>query len=469
MAQRFFLASILFFALMTVSARASAACGEVAVSKGDVKIEVAKDKKVSAAPQGTKVCAGDTIISGPQSRAKVKMEDGNELNISPDSRILIETYEYKPSDNKKKVMLNVLYGKVRAATREENMYNDKDKSGQANTFQVRTKSAVAGVRGTDFLTSFDRMSSKSEVLTFKGTVEVGQPGPGGQMMNPVKVQAGQKTEALPGAPPEPPRPVPPKEMEQQSRETKADTASNKEPSRDSAARDDGKKDDGKKEDGKRDDGRKDDGKKDDTAKRDDGKRDDTAKRDDGKRDDGKRDDSSSGGVKRDDASSGGKKDDSAKRDGGSNGNANGNGSGNGGGSGSSASGSGTNGGSANNGGTAGGGTNAMGPKSGQGAAPGSTDGRSPASENIGSPMPGGPAPGGTAGAGPSGPPLSAAPPPPPPPPPPMNIGGSFAGVGAPPPMPVLPPPVFIPPTCDLCNQSIENGPAKVNVRVIIGN
>ena len=465
MAQRFFLASILFFALMTVSARASAACGEVAVSKGDVKIEVAKDKKVSAAPQGTKVCAGDTIISGPQSRAKVKMEDGNELNISPDSRILIETYEYKPSDNKKKVMLNVLYGKVRAATREENMYNDKDKSGQANTFQVRTKSAVAGVRGTDFLTSFDRMSSKSEVLTFKGTVEVGQPGPGGQMMNPVKVQAGQKTEALPGAPPEPPRPVPPKEMEQQSRETKADTASNKEPSRDSAARDDGKKDDGKKEDGKRDDGRKDDGKKDDTAKRDDGKKDDTAKRDD----------SSGGGAKRDDASSGGKKDDTAKRDGGSGGNNSGNSNGNGGGSGSSASGGGTNGGSANNGGTAGGGIAAMGPKSGQSAAPGSTDGRSPASENIGSPMPGGPSPGGPApggtatGAGPNGPPLSAAPPPPPPPPPPMNIGGSFAGVGAPPPMPPLPPPVFIPPTCDLCNQSIENGPAKVNVRVIIGN
>ncbi len=197
-----------------------AACGEVLVSKGDVKIENGKDKSVKSAPQGTKVCQGDTVIAGTQSRAKVKMEDGNELNISPDSRILLETYEYKAADNKKKVLLNVLYGKVRAATREENMYNDKTKDGQANTFQVKTKSAVAGVRGTDFVTSFDRKTSKTEIVTFKGKVDVGTPGPGGAILNPVSVGAGQKTEALLGAPPAPPKPVSAGEMDRMNKETR---------------------------------------------------------------------------------------------------------------------------------------------------------------------------------------------------------------------------------------------------------
>ena len=183
-----------------------AACGEILVSKGDVKIESAVGGKVSTAAAGAKVCQGDTIIAGLQSRAKVKMEDGNELNISPESRIKLEVYEYKPADNKKKVMLNVLYGKVRSATREENMYNDKAKDGQANTFQVKTKSAVAGVRGTDFLTSFDRKTSKTEVVTFKGSVDVGRAGPGGTILGAVSIGAGQKTEALPGAPPAPPNP-----------------------------------------------------------------------------------------------------------------------------------------------------------------------------------------------------------------------------------------------------------------------
>ncbi len=197
-----------------------AACGEILVSKGDVKIESGKDKSIKSAPQGTKVCQGDTVIAGTQSRAKVKMEDGNELNISPDSRILLETYEYKAADNKKKVLLNVLYGKVRAATREENMYNDKTKDGQANTFQVKTKSAVAGVRGTDFLTSFDAKTSKTEIVTFKGNVDVGTPGPGGTIMNAVSVGAGQKTEALPGAPPAPPKMVPAGDMDKMNKETK---------------------------------------------------------------------------------------------------------------------------------------------------------------------------------------------------------------------------------------------------------
>lgn len=214
---QFFLGALAALTLM-IPQSVWAACGEVLVSKGDIKIESA-GVKPTPAKQGTKVCQGDTIVAGVQSRAKVKMEDGNELNISPESRIKIETYEYKPADNKKKVMLNVLYGKVRAATREENMYVDKAKDGQANTFQVKTKSAVAGVRGTDFLTSFDRKTSKTEVITFKGIVEVGAAGPNGAILNPVQVGAGQRTEALPGAPPAPPKAVPAGEIESASKDS----------------------------------------------------------------------------------------------------------------------------------------------------------------------------------------------------------------------------------------------------------
>jgi hypothetical protein len=149
------------------------------------------------------------------------MADGNELNISPESRIVLETYQYKPTDNKKKVLLNVVYGKVRAATAKENMYNDAAADGQANSFQVKTKAAVAGVRGTDFLTSFNLQTNKAEVVTFKGEVIVGQMGPGGVILNPVAVGAGQKTEAIPGAPPAPPKTVPPTEMQKISSESVA--------------------------------------------------------------------------------------------------------------------------------------------------------------------------------------------------------------------------------------------------------
>lgn len=203
---------------------AHAACGEIAVSKGDVKIENVKSKKAVPAEKGAKVCQGDVVVAGAMSRAKILMEDGNELNISPDSRIVLEEYVYKPADNKKKVMLNVLYGKVRTATKEENMYGDKAADGQANSFQVKTKSAVAGVRGTDFLTSFDRRSNRAEVITFKGRVEVGTLGPNGAILNAVQVGAGQKTEAVLGRPPAPPKSVPPVEIDRANTDSQADLA-----------------------------------------------------------------------------------------------------------------------------------------------------------------------------------------------------------------------------------------------------
>lgn len=207
-----------------VAQDASAACGQLEVSKGDVQVESGQTKQTAAAPVGAKICSGDTVISGKDSRAKIKMEDGNELNISPDSKIVLENYQFNPAENKKKVLLNVLQGKVRAATKQENMYNDKSHDGADNSFQVKTKSAVAGVRGTDFLTGFDPKSNKSEIVTFRGKVEFGQPGANGQILNPVQVSAGQKTESLPGQPPSAPKSVPPRELQQMNTETKAETA-----------------------------------------------------------------------------------------------------------------------------------------------------------------------------------------------------------------------------------------------------
>ena len=194
------------FVFSAYASQASASCGTFEVAKGDVKVTAAG--KESAAATGSKICSGDTVTACKDSRAKIKMEDGNELNISPDSKIVIETYQYDASANKKKVLLNVLKGKVRATTKTENMYNDKAKDGQANAFQVRTKSAVAGVRGTDFLTGYDQKSNTTTIVTFRGKVEVGMPGPGGLSLKTVQVAVGQKTEITGGQAPAIPKMLP---------------------------------------------------------------------------------------------------------------------------------------------------------------------------------------------------------------------------------------------------------------------
>lgn len=284
----------LFGLVIGASANAEAACGTFEVAKGDIKVQSAG--KVVPVSTGGKICAGDTVIAGPDSRAKIKMADGNELNVSPDSKIVIEDYQYNQDANKKKVLLNILKGKVRATTREENMYNDKAKDGQANTFQIRTKSAVAGVRGTDFLTSYDPSTNKTGIVTFKGKVEFGQPGANGEIRNSVQVGAGQRTDLTAGQAPEPPKPVPPSELKNLNSETKADTGSSTKTPTDGVSTD--KKED-KKDEAKTEEKKVDDKKADGRGSSEDVRQDDKkgAKQGDDKKADGR---GNSEGVRQDD-------------------------------------------------------------------------------------------------------------------------------------------------------------------------
>lgn len=221
-------------------ARAQSVYGTLRVVKGDVQIKSAKSGTQVRARIGEQVFPKDVVVTGKDARAKIVMVDNNEINVSPDSQIEIQHYEYDPAAGKKDVLLNVIYGKVRSKV--EQKYD-----GKTSKFQIKTPAAVAGVRGTDFLTSYDRASGQSSITTFEGKVEFGKPGPGGTIVNPVFVTPGQQSTSMAGAPPAAPAPLPKEELAKMDRETKADTAPVKgEQPRQPATEPEKKKDDGAK-------------------------------------------------------------------------------------------------------------------------------------------------------------------------------------------------------------------------------
>jgi len=209
--------SIVFSFLLLMSANAfanSGAHGVLMVVKGDVQI-VQKDKTVKA-KVGSKVVQGDTITTGKDARAKLVMVDKNVINISPDSKFMLEKYEYNPDQNKKGALLNVIYGKVRTTVNQK--YD-----GTENKFQVKTKSSVAGVRGTDFLVQYSETTNTSKVVTFEGIVEVGAGlDTTGRIMNPVSVTPGQYTVASIGTPPGAPVTMPQAEVNSLNSQTVAE-------------------------------------------------------------------------------------------------------------------------------------------------------------------------------------------------------------------------------------------------------
>jgi hypothetical protein len=413
--------------------------GVFRVVKGDVKVTAASDGKTAQAKIGQKVYPLDTVVTGKDSRAKIVMVDNNEINISPDSKIKIDEYKFNPSSGEKKVSLKIEYGKMRAKVNQK--YDDDE-----NTFQVKTQTAVAGVRGTDFFTSFDRGTRATKVVTFEGRVAFGQPGVGGAISNPVMVNPGQMTTVTAGAPPAPPVSVPKAElanMESQSVADPADAAAkgstSREPSQDKSEKTEKSEGDGQKEAGdKKPEAKAEEKSENKTEKQADNKADGKAEPKSEGKSENKQQTSNDGGAKGDGAKSPG--------------------SSGGGGDRAPASAAGGPGGAGAPGGAAGnegGSTAAAGPKGG----PGGKEGPNAAGPK-GGPMTGGPKVGPPGPGGPNAGPMPGS-----------MLTGNDLGTGpkaiAPPPMmnmplmPIvnLPPPP--PPVCDFCNSLIQTKPTKL--------
>ncbi|MBC7458600.1 MAG: FecR domain-containing protein [Bdellovibrionaceae bacterium] len=109
--------------------------GKVAYVQGDVtQKSKGQNSKVS---QDSVITGGDTLMTGPQSIAILQMEDGAQLKLNEKSTLLI------PLENEGSVTLasGSVFSKI-----------PKQKPG--HQFKVSTPTAVMGVRGTQFFTSY---------------------------------------------------------------------------------------------------------------------------------------------------------------------------------------------------------------------------------------------------------------------------------------------------------------------------
>lgn len=197
---------ILSFSLLVLmrplTASAQQMYGLFMIVKGDVSFQN-PNSNVEKAKVGAKVFEGAMIKSEKDSRAKIVMSDRNVFNLSPDSKLVIQKYDNNPAS--KNVSLSLEEGKVRVNV--EQKYD-----GTKEKFLLKTPTVVAGVRGTQFLASFDTASKQSQVFTFKGTVAMTSFSSTGQPLGTVNIEKGQTSSAGAGQSPEAPKTVPKDEM-----------------------------------------------------------------------------------------------------------------------------------------------------------------------------------------------------------------------------------------------------------------
>lgn len=146
--------------------------GEIVQLAGSALVTRARGAK-EPAREKLAIFEGDLIETKSDSKVKIRLFDSSdaqkssELVVVSNSRLKISTAAFNNASGVRAVTLNLLSGKVRSQVRQK--YDSAD-----NTFRVQTRAAVAGVRGTDFVTSFDPGAGgwRTEIRTLDGLVRL---------------------------------------------------------------------------------------------------------------------------------------------------------------------------------------------------------------------------------------------------------------------------------------------------------
>lgn len=162
--------------------------GEVARIQGHVTKAQGGGETVLAT--GAKISVGDSIVTGEDGKVDLRFTDGSLLTVGPSSRVEVARFAPKAGGGSGEALLSLLSGIIKLIV---------DDGSRWGRFAVQTETAVAAVRGTEWLV--EAAKDTSAVLVLSGTVEVASRSPG-----PVfKLGPGQGTDIKAGAPPTPPK------------------------------------------------------------------------------------------------------------------------------------------------------------------------------------------------------------------------------------------------------------------------
>lgn len=112
---------------------------------------------VRPAKRGDRPSSGDIVIAGKDGKVRLIFRNGDQVTVSPDS-----AYKFSwESSTDKNPVADLMYGAVRAVISPE---------GPRSGMKLKTRSAVMGVRGTDFFASSWSKSGGSKVVVVRGKV-----------------------------------------------------------------------------------------------------------------------------------------------------------------------------------------------------------------------------------------------------------------------------------------------------------
>jgi hypothetical protein len=146
--------------------RLPAAAQEVGtVAELDGTVDVGRNGEWTPAAIGAPIEQGDQLRTGKRGRLKIVFQDDSVLSVSEQSLVVVNEQVFDSATSKTRSYFDLLRGKLNSIV--------SDYYGRPGTsYEVKTPTAVAGVRGTEFSVSYDPDDAVTEVLGFSGQVQV---------------------------------------------------------------------------------------------------------------------------------------------------------------------------------------------------------------------------------------------------------------------------------------------------------
>lgn len=150
--------------LLPVSAYCAKDVAVLSSYEGDVMIRLNDEDDWGEAVKDMLMQEADSIKTGATGKAKIVLSDGSVLTIGPLSMFYIKNVSEDRETGDRSANFELEEGAVRAKVA---------KLQGGSTFTIETPTAVAGVRGTDFVVEMKPDTQESIVTVLEGQVEVG--------------------------------------------------------------------------------------------------------------------------------------------------------------------------------------------------------------------------------------------------------------------------------------------------------
>jgi hypothetical protein len=181
--------------LLATAAAGQETVGTVAIARGAA--EIVRGGAATAAAVGASVSTGDELRTG-DGQMRVVFRDDSVVDLHQHTTLVVDQQVFDPAASRFTSLMKLLTGKARALV--SGYYG-----APGTSYEVETPTAVAGVRGTTFVVSYDADRDATEVIGIEGRVQVRSLA--ARLGDTVYVTTQEGTTVLRGQAPTAPEPV----------------------------------------------------------------------------------------------------------------------------------------------------------------------------------------------------------------------------------------------------------------------